>query len=253
MMTVSPGRSFERAVRSEARRLHPTLRGSRWARWTVRALIVVTAVAVAVLAWATIAKAGKITPTGNCTVAPAVSWAVDGTDTDFEVRITGPAGTVSGLAASGTMPAQWGQTYVAVWYKGGVPWGSATTTLPSAPVCDTTPATTVAPAPTLAPVIDLTGDTVPGATDGSACDQETQEGNPNACLGLDLATATTAPTGIVTATTLPSSLDGGAQLPATGRNTDLLLLAGVLVAALGVTCLIVRGHKRPSPQADIAG
>ena len=35
----------------------------------------------------------------------------------------------------------------------------------------------------------------------------------------------------------------GAELPATGRNTDLLLLAGTLTAAAGVSLLIVR--RRP--------
>lgn len=64
-----------------------------------------------------------------------------------------------------------------------------------------------------------------------------------------LSTTTTvpgqSPTTVVVATTLPeaSSRQVGADLPETGKNTDLLLLAGTLAAAAGVSLLIVR--RRP--------
>lgn len=223
MTPALPGRSFDRALSRHARRLNPALDGSRWCRRLLYPLTVVTSLAVVLLAFASIANAGKITPSGDCSNAPTVSWRPDGTGEGLTVSLSGPAGTITGLPAAGSSAAAWASTYIATWYKGDIPWGSSTATTPAAPVCASS-TSVAAPVPTPAPELAL--DIV--AT-----------GEP---------TATTGPVIVVTGETATTAaiVTGGGELPATGAWTDRLILAGAITLGAGIAVMICRGG-RPDP------
>jgi LPXTG-motif cell wall-anchored protein len=180
-----------------------------------------------VVLFATIAHAGKIK--AECVNGgPVVSWAPDFPEFSGSVTLDGPDGTDTGLPVSGSFVGRPGATYTAHFINGadGIEWGTAVVTTP--PAC--TPPVTIPAAPAPAALTALVVDTaVPPAV-------STPVGIP-------------APTPAPPVTTVPQVVTegGSGELPATGGNTDLLLLAGTLIVAAGVSLLILR---RPRTVAD---
>lgn len=200
---------------------------------------------VVMLGFTGAAHAGNASVTADCYTA-TVSWrASDGlADVDWMyVHVIGSDGSFVKSGPVGSIPAKFETSYrIEYWapaadttWTGDVIWGTNEVTTPARDVGCDEPTTTEATPTTEAP-----------PTTEATVTTEATETTPAPDTSVASAGPVTQSTPPIAADVLSSGLTAqaaGAELPATGRNTDLLLLAGTLTAAAGVSLLIVR--RRP--------
>lgn len=191
------------------------------------------------LGFAADAHAGRATVAADCDTA-TVSWRADGALADADWMYTdvirsdgssfrsGPVGMFTAEFETSYRIEYWGPASDPNWTEP-VLWGFNEVTTPARDVgCDETTTTTAAPvtpAPVVTPNVPVTPDLVAPTVESAGPVVEAQAIAPE----------------VLSSGLTPQAV--GAELPATGRNTDLLLLAGTLTAAAGVSLLIVR--RRP--------
>ena len=190
------------------------------------------------LGFAGAAHAGRASVAADCDTA-TVSWRADGALADADwmyvdvIRSdgssfrSGPVGMMTAEFETSYRIEYWGPASDPNWTEP-VLWGFNEVTTPARDVgCDepTTTAAPVTPAPVVTPNVPVTPEVVAPPVESAG---PVVEAPPIAPEVLSSGLAPQA---------------AGAELPATGRNTDLLLLAGTLTAAAGVSLLIVR--RRP--------
>jgi LPXTG-motif cell wall-anchored protein len=176
--------------------------------------------------------------TADCDTA-TVSWRADGALADADwmyvdvIRSdgssfrSGPVGMITAEFETSYRIEYWGPAADPNWTEP-VLWGFNEVTTPARDVgCDetTTTAAPVTPAPVVTPNVPVTPEVVAPPVESAGPVVEAQSTAPE----------------VLSSGLTPQA--AGAELPATGRNTDLLLLAGTLTAAAGVSLLIVR--RRP--------
>jgi len=180
------------------------------------------------------AHAGRASVAADCDTA-TVSWRADGALADADwmyvdvIRSdgssfrSGPVGMMTAEFETSYRIEYWGPASDPNWTEP-VLWGFNEVTTPARDVgCDET---TTTPAPvTPAPVVPVTPEVVAPPVESAGPVVEAPPIAPE----------------VLSSGLTPQA--AGAELPATGRNTDLLLLAGTLTAAAGVSLLIVR--RRP--------
>jgi LPXTG-motif cell wall-anchored protein len=189
---------------------------------------------VVMLGFSGAAHAGNASVTADCDTA-TVSWRADGGLAEVDwmyVLVIGSDGTSVRSGPAGSLPAEFDTTYkIEYWanpdfdeWAEDVLWGENTVTTPARDLgCDEpTPEVPVAPEPPATPNAPVTPEVV---------------APPVESAGPVVEAPPIAPEVLSSGLTAQAA---GPELPATGRNTDLLLLAGTLTAAAGVSLLIIR-------------
>lgn len=194
---------------------------------------------VVMLGFSGAAHAGTASVAADCYTA-TVSWrAADGlADVDWMyVHVIGSDGSFLESGPAGSISAKFETSYrIEYWAPAADPnwtedviWGTNDVTTPARDLgCDepTTTAAPVTPEPSVTPNVPVPPADVAPAVESA---------------GPVVEAAPIAPEVLSSGLTAQAA---GAELPATGRNTDLLLLAGTLTAAAGVSSMIVR--RRPA-------